>query len=187
MSSLHTTPKDVTTIEAKTAMNDPVAQTNIISTKTTTANISQPTEPIDPDPELLATFCATQLWPRYCRLPPGPNTSISFKTFTSSTINDRGQSVPKIPAPSLWLDEVTAELSFLLDKARADRGAWIQKLMASPGYDSQDVHALLAEEVRWVTHSGPYKKREARKEISVLLECVGIETKGSFWYPTKTQ
>jgi len=185
MPSLDTTPKDVTTIEPDTAMIDPVAQTSNILTKVTTANIPQPTEPIDP--ELLATFCATQLWPRYCRLPPGPNTSFSFKTFTSSTINDRGQTVPKIPAPSLWLDEVTAELSFLLDMTRVERSAWIRTLMEKPGYASQDVHALLAEEVRWATHNGPYKKREMRRKIGVLLECAGIERKGAFWYPTKTQ
>jgi len=185
MPSLNTTPKDVTTIEPKTAMNDPVAQTSIVPTKATTTDLSQPTEPNDPD--LLATFCAMQLWPRYCRLPPGPNTSLDFKAFTSSTINDCGQSIPKYPAPPLWLDEVTAELSFLLDMARVDRSAWIQTLMAKPGYASQDVHALLAEEVRWATFHGPYKRRAVRREISVLLECVGIERKGSFWYPTKTQ
>jgi hypothetical protein len=191
--SRDTTPKDVTIITAKTtatakaaktAMNVSEAQASNALTEEMTTTITQPTEPITPDQ--LATFCATQLWPRYCRLSPAPNTTISFKTFTSSTIDDRGQSVPKYPAPQLWLKEVTKELSFLLDMARVDRCAWIKELIAQPGYESQDVHALLAEEVRWATHHA-YKKREVRKMIGVLLECVGIERKGSFWYPAKTQ
>ena len=166
-------------------MNVSEAQASNALTEEMTTTITQPTEPITPDQ--LATFCATQLWQRYCRLPPGPNTSVDFKAFTSSTISDHGQSVPRYPAPRLWLDEVTTELSFLLDLSRVDRGAWIKELMAKPGYGGQDVHALLAEEVRWATHTAPYKKGEARREIGVLLECVGIESKGAFWYSTKTQ
>jgi hypothetical protein len=188
--SRDTTPKDVTIITAKTtataktaktAMNVSEAQASNALTEEMTTTITQSTEPITPDQ--LATFCATQLWPRYCRLSPAPNTTISFKTFTSSTINDRGQSVPKYPAPLLWLEQVIKELSFLLDMARVDRCAWIKELIAQPGYQSQDVHALLAEEVRWATHHSPYKKMEVRSQLGVLLECVGIERKGSFWYP----
>jgi hypothetical protein len=51
--------------------------------------------------------------------------------------------------------------------AKVDRSAWVQKLLASAGYGSQDVHALLAEEIRWATHHAPYKKREVRREIGV--------------------
>jgi hypothetical protein len=182
--SRDTTPKYVTITEPKTAMKNEEAQTSNVPTKEITTTITQATEPVTSD--TLATFCATQLWSRYCHLPPGPNTTVSFKTFTSSTINDRGQSVPKYPAPPLWLEQLTKELSFLLDMARVDRCAWIKELIAQPGYKSQDVHALLAEEVRWATHHA-YKRREVRKEIGVLLECAGIERKGSFWYPAKTQ
>lgn len=183
--SRDTMPKDITTTQMSTTESDTEVQASIVPMEATTTTASQPAEPITPD--LIATFCATQLWPRYCRLPPGPNTSVDFKAFTSSTINDRDQSVPRYPAPRVWLDEVTTELSFLLDMARVDRGAWIQTLMARPGYGGQDVHALLAEEVSWATHNALYKKGEVRREIGVLLECVGIESKGAFWYSTKTR
>ena len=183
--SRDTTPKDAMSIPMSTNMSETESQPSIVPMENMTTTATPPEEPITP--ETLTTFCATQLWPRYCRLPPGPNTSVEFKAITSSTINDRGQSVPKHPAPLVWLEEVVTELSYLLEVARVDESAWIQMLMTKPGYGGQDVHVLLAEEVRWATHHGPSRKREERMEIGVLLECVGIESKGSFWYPIKTQ
>ncbi|GAB7336327.1 hypothetical protein MBLNU13_g09065t1 [Cladosporium sp. NU13] len=181
--SRDTTPKHLTTTQTSPTMSEIEAQTSTSPMETTKTTAILPKEPITPDQ--LTTFCATQLWPRYCRLPPGPNTSVEFKAFTSSTINDRGQSIPKHPAPLFWLEEVVTELSYLLEVARVENKAWIQKLMIEPGYGGQDVHALLAEEVRWATHHGSYRRREAEMDIGVLLEDVGIESKGSFWYPTK--
>lgn len=189
--SRDTTPRDVMPTQTSTTMSETEAQLSIVPTDmttTTTTQSEEPTTPVQPiTPEQLTTFCATQLWPRYCRLLPGPNTSVEFKAITSSTINDRGQSVPKHSALLVWLEEAATELSYLLEVARVDNTAWIQKLMTSPGYGGQDVHVLLAEEVKWAAHHGPYMNREARMEIGVLLECVGIESKGSFWYPIKTQ
>lgn len=177
------TPKDAKTTQTGTNMSKTEAQPSTVPTeKTTTTTAPQLEEPITP--ETLTTFCATQLWPRFCRIRPGPKTSVEFKLFTSSTINDRGQTVPKHPAPLFWLEEAATELSYLLEEARVDESAWIRKLMTEPGYAGQDVHDLLAEEVRWFTHHGTCKRREARMKIGVLLECVGIEIKGSFWYPT---
>lgn len=186
-----TTPRDVMPTQTSTTMSETEAQPSIVPSDMTTTITAQSEELTTPDqpiaPEQLTTFCATQLWPRYCRLSPGPNTSLEFKAITSSTINDRGQIVPKHPAPLVWLEEVVTELSYLLEVARVGNSVWIQKLMTSPGYGGQDVHVLLAEEVKWAAHHGPYRDREARMEIGVLLECVGIESKGPFWYPIKTQ
>lgn len=180
-----TTPKGTMVTQTSTTMSETETQASIVSTAMMTTIATQPEEPITP--ETLTTFCATHLWPRYCRLPPGPNTSVEFKAITSSTINDHGHNVPKHPAPLVWLEEVVTELSYLLEVARADESAWIQMLMTEPGYGGQDVHVLLAEEVRWATHQNMSRGREARMEIGVLLECVGIESKGAFWYPNKTQ
>lgn len=180
-----TTPKGTMATQTSTTMSETETQASIVSTEMKTTTATQPEEHITP--ETLTTFCATKLWPRYCRLPPGPDTSVEFKAITSSTINDHGQSVPKHPAPLVWLEEVITELSYLLEVARVDESAWIQMLMTEPGYGGQDVHVLLAEEVRWATHQSMSGGREARMEIGVLLECVGIESKGSFWYPIKTQ
>lgn len=178
--SRDTTPKDSTITTSSTTISQTEAQTSIVPTQATTTTTTPPTEPSTPN--LIATFCATQLWPRYCLLPPAPNTSPEFKAMTSSTIDEYSQSTPNYQVPLAWLEEVFTELSQLLQVARADRSAWIQKLMARPGYRGQDVHALLAEEVWWATHHGPYKQRKARREIGVLLECVGMEGKGSFWF-----
>ena len=178
--SQNTAPKDSTITPLSTTTSETKAQTSIAPTQATTTTTTSPKE--SSTPALVATFCATQLWPRYCRLPPAPNTSLEFKDMTSSTINEDGQSTPKYQVPLAWLEEVFAELSRLLQVARVDRSGWLQKLMARPGYRGQDVHDLLAEEVRWAMHHGPYKQREARKEIGVLLECVGIERKGTFWF-----
>ena len=175
-----TTPKDATHTRSSTNVDDAEAQMKYTPDEATNMTTTQPTDPSAP--ELLATFCATQLWPRYCRLPPGPNTSVEFKAITSTTINSSGQNVPDHPVPKVWLEEVSTELSHLLQVERADRMVWIQKLMERPGHRGQDVHALLAEEVMWAIHHGPFKQREARGEIGVLLECVGIETKGFFWF-----
>jgi hypothetical protein len=176
------TPRDGTNTQPITIMSDSEAQseTGPIAAATKTTTTTQPTERDTTDH--LATFCATQLWPRYCRLTPGPNTSIEFKNITATTINDRGQSVPVQSVPEVWLEEVVTELSHLLHVARVDKGAWIQKLMAKPGHKGQDVHALLAEEVLWATYQGPFRQKEARGGIGVLLECVGIERKGNFWF-----
>lgn len=183
--SRDTTPKGTMATQTSTTVSETEAQPSIVSMETTTTTSTQPEGPITL--ETLTTFCATQLWPRYCRLPPGPNTSVEFKAITSSTINDHGQSVPKHPAPLVWLEEVVTELSYLLEVARVDESAWIQMLMTEPGYGGQEVHVLLAEEVTWAMHHRPYRRREERMEIGVLLECVGIASKGSFWYTTKTQ
>lgn len=129
----------------------------------------------------LALYCTLSLWPRYCRLPPGYNTTPEFEAMTSTKINDRGQSMPSHPVPDAWLEAVVTQLSHLLQVARADQRDWIHKVIQIPGYKSQDVHALLAEEVVWATHHGPYKARQKRSEIGVLLECVGIERKGTWW------
>lgn len=186
VTSRNTTPKDLTTTQTSTTWSEMESQPSTVPTGTTTMTMTQPDEETI-TLDQLTTFSATQLWPRYCRLPPGPNAFFEFKAFTSSTIDDRGQSVPKYPAPLFWLEEMVTELSHLLEVARVDEGAWIEKLVIEPGYGGQDVHALLADEVRWAAHHGPYRSREARMKIGVLLECVGIESKGFFWYPTKNQ
>jgi hypothetical protein len=129
----------------------------------------------------LATFCTSELWPRYCRLPPGRNTSIAFEAMASITIDDSGQSAPSHSIPDSWLQEALTQLCQLLQVARAEQRAWIQKVIATPRYRGQDVHVLLVEEVMWAAHRGPYKNRQKRSEIGLLLECVGIESKGATW------
>jgi hypothetical protein len=129
----------------------------------------------------LATFCTSELWPRYCRLPPGRNTSIAFEAMTSITIDNRGQSAPTHPIPDSWLQEVLTQLSRFLQVARAEQRAWMVKVIATPGYRGQDVHVLLVDEVMWAAHRGPFKNRQKRGEIGLLLECVGIERKGATW------
>lgn len=140
---------------------------------------TQPSDSSTPDP--LTAFCVTELWPRYCRLPPRRGTPVKFEAVTATTVNDRGQSMPCHEAPKTWVERARTELSYLLPVARADSSALIQKLIAMPGYKSQDLHALLAEEVVWVAHHGRYKQRQTRGEICLLLECVGVERKGTLW------
>jgi hypothetical protein len=173
------TPRDGTTTQPITIMSD-TEEAQSDNEPVAAITIRQPKETKTKDP--LATFCATQLWPRYCRLPPGPNTSVEFKDMTSATINDRDQSVPVHPIPEAWLEEVFTEMSHLLQVARVDKRKWIEKLMAKPGHRGQDVHVLLAEEVMWATHHGPFRQRVAREDIGVLLECVGVERRGNFWF-----
>jgi hypothetical protein len=137
--------------------------------------VALPAKPITRDQ--LLDFCTLQLWPRYCRLPPGRNTTAAFEALTSIQINDRGQILPSHPVPDPWLQEVGTQLSRLLQVARPDKRAWIEHAIPSPGFQGQDVHVLFAEELRWSMHHGPLKRRE----IGLLLECVGIERKGSSW------
>lgn len=174
-------PKSSIAKEQNNTMRDTQPPSNGTPAEATTVATAetQPADSSTPDP--LTAFCVTELWPRYCRLPPGRGTPVEFEAATATTVNDRGQSMPCHEAPETWVERALTELSHVLPVARADRSALIQRLMAEPGYKCQDVHALLAEEVVWVVHHGPYKQRQTRGEICLLLECVGIETKGTLW------
>jgi hypothetical protein len=174
--SRHTTPQSnvhtrTTTIRADTATQAKNETTEAADLQTTRADL--------PDP--LATFINSELWPRYCRLPPGRNTTGTFEAMTSIRIDDRGQIAPPHPIPDSWFQEVLRQLSQFLQVARAEQRALIQKVIATPGFKGQDVHVLLTEEVMWAAHRGPYKNRQKRGEIGLLLECVGIERKGATW------
>lgn len=137
-------------------------------------------DPID-IPTLLAIFCVSTLWPRYCLLMPGRGTMPEFESLTTTQVNDRGERSPAHPAPESWLSEAQAQLTRLLEHARPDKKVLIPRVMEKPGYKGQDVHVLLAEEVKWAIHQGPFKGRQERYEIGLLIECVGIERKGTFW------
>jgi hypothetical protein len=168
-SNVHTRTNTIETetgAQTKSGLNE---ATNIV--QTTGAGIQ----------DQLATFCISELWPRYCRLPPGHNTTVAFEAMTSITTDEPGRSAPSHLIPDAWLQEVLTQLSQLLQVARAEQRAWIQKSIATPGYRGQYVHVLLVEEVMWAAHRGPYKNRQNRGEIGLLLECVGIEGKGATW------
>jgi hypothetical protein len=175
--SRHTTPQSNVHTETNTIETETGAQAKSRLNEAT--NIVQITGAGIQDP--LTTFCASQLWPRYCRLPPGRNTTLAFEAMTSITVDERGQSAPSHSIPDSWLQEVLTQLSQLLQVARAEQWAWIQKVIATPGYRGQDVHVLLVEEVIWAAHHGPDKNRQKRGEIGLLLECIGIERKGATW------
>lgn len=175
--SRYTTPQSNVNIEINATGTKPGAQAENEITEATDFEQQNAASPQNP----LATFCTSELWPRYCRLPPGRNTTVAFEATTSITIDDRGQSATTHSIPDSWLQEVLTQLFQLLQVARAEQRAWIQKVIASPGYRGQDVHVLLAEELMWAAHRGPYKNRQKRGEIGLLLECVGIERKGATW------
>jgi hypothetical protein len=173
----HTTPQSNVHTRTTTIRADTAAQAK--NQITEAADVVQTTKAGQQDP--LATFITSELWPRYCRLPPGRNTAGAFEAMTSITIGDRGQSAPSHSIPDSWLQEVLMQLSQFLQAAREEQRAWIQKVMVTPGYRGQDVHVLLVEEIMWAAHQGPYKNRQKRGDIDLLLECVGIERKGATW------
>jgi hypothetical protein len=173
----HTTPQSNVHTRTTTIRADTAAQAK--NQITEAADVVQTTKAGQQDP--LATFITSELWPRYCRLPPGRNTAGAFEAMTSITIGDRGQSAPSHSIPDSWLQEVLMQLSQFLQVAREEQRAWIQKVMVTPGYRGQDVHVLLVEEIMWAAHQGPYKNRQKRGDIDLLLECVGIERKGATW------
>lgn len=176
--SQDSTPRDNSSTESAIASSN-TAPSN---SESDTGNSMKNTKIADLNPqELLGPFITSQLWPRYCRLPPGVSTSGQLEALTATKVDDRGQSRPCQPAPEDWLQEVLLQLSYLLRVARANRKALIQKAMASPGHLSQDPHVFLAEEVVWVANDGPCQGRQKRHKIGLLLECVGIERKGTFW------
>lgn len=172
------TPKDDSSTESviasfNTAPSNPESDSGDSMKNTKIADLS----PHD----LLTPFCTSHLWPRYCRLPSGPNTSAQLEALTAIKVDGHGQSTPCHPIPEDWLQEILLQLSYLLRVARANRKVLIEKAMALPGHLGQDSHVLLAEEVLWVTHNGPCKEQQKRHKIGLLLECVGIERKGTSW------
>lgn len=172
------TPKDNSSTESAI----PSSNTAPSNPESDSGNSMKNTKIADLNPqELLTPFITSQVWPRYCRLPPGVGTSLQLEALTATQVDDRGQSRPCQPAPENWLQEVLLQLSYLLRVARGNRKALIEKVMASPGHISQEPHVLLAEEVVWVANDGPCKGRQKQHKIGLLLECVGIERKGTFW------
>lgn len=167
----------------RSSVQPPKAMADTFFLRTVAATSAQrqtATPQVDEIPTLLATFCASTLWPRYCLLPPGTRSSPGFEALTTMKVNDRGERIPVHQAPEPWLEEAQTELSRLLEQGRADRKPLILKTMKTPGYKGQDAHALLAEEVVWAAHKGPFKGKQERKEIGLLLECYGVAKKGTY-------
>jgi hypothetical protein len=132
--------------------------------------------------EMLADFCAKPLWHRYCMTPPASNATPEFRALTSNRNDDRGLSVPTHEAPGSFRERALRELNRLFGVCRPDRRLLIMRVIHWPDYLGQDVHALLAEEVMWVRGPyGPWSKVLSLGEVGLLLECVGIEDKGSIW------
>jgi hypothetical protein len=131
--------------------------------------------------ELLTEFCTTVLWHRYCTL-PASDTTPEFKALTSNSVDDRGVRSPTYKIPDSFLERAMRELNRLFEVCRPDRRLLILRVINWPGYEGQDVHALLSEEVLWVRGpGGRWGKKESLGEIGLLLECVGIKNKGSIW------
>jgi hypothetical protein len=137
---------------------------------------------VDGIQDMIAEFCTKKIWQRYCRLPPASDATPEFKAITSNSYSDRGVRAPTHPIPASFLERLMRELNRLFEVCRPDRRLLILRVIRWEGYEGQDVHALLAEEVRWVRGpEGRWGKVESLGEIGLLLECVGIENQGSSW------
>lgn len=131
--------------------------------------------------EMLADFCTKVLWHRYC-ITPASDATPEFKALTSTSVNDYGVRSPTHPVPGSSLERLMRELNRLFEDCRPDRRLLILRSIARPGYQGQDVHTLLGEEVMWLRGPGGKMSKEASLgEIGLLLECVGIKDKGSIW------
>jgi hypothetical protein len=132
--------------------------------------------------EMIAEFCTKIIWLRYCRLPPASDATPDFTAITSNSYDNRGVRAPTHPIPASFLERLMRELNRLFEVCREDKRLLILRTIRWPGYEGQDVHALLAEEVRWVRGpDGKWSKQESLGEIGLLLECVGLQNQGSSW------
>ena len=132
--------------------------------------------------EMIAEFCAKEIWPRYCNLPASSNATTEFKDLTSNSVDDRGVRAPTHPIPASFLERLVHEMNRMLEECRPDRCMLILRVIRWPGHKGQNVHALLSEEMVWLRGpDSPWSKQESLGEIGLLLECVGILNKGSMW------
>jgi hypothetical protein len=132
--------------------------------------------------EMIAEFCTKIIWQRYCRLPPASDATPDFTAITSNSYDNRGIRAPTHPIPASFLQRLMRELNHLFEVCREDKRLLILRTIRWPGHEGQDVHALLAEEVRWVRGpDGKWSKQESLGEIGLLLECVGLQNQGSSW------
>lgn len=166
-------------IDEKTSEVATVKGKQTISNTTTAETTTNAPQIAQSEETLITNFITNELWFRYCTLAP-PMTSTSEPTFARTQVDNRGVRMPTHPAPEDWVQEVQQRLEFLLQVAGVDQRQKFIRAIETGDVMKQYVYNLLAEMVKWAVNQGPLKGRK-RYDLGVLLELVGIASKGEFW------